>query len=150
MFGHHARTAITDIILIAVSITVAVSIALWISNLTLMHTRFEKIEVENQGVERSSSNGEIEVWFKVRNRGPSTVTINMLLINGEPAEHYVDSFNSTGNTFQPFTLESGEEVTYKLIDTDTQDTKGFRSGAMYEFTFHTAKGNNFKSNVKLP
>jgi len=174
---------IATIIIVAVAIVMSIAVAYWVLGLAGTFTRYEKLEIvsayaegsslkyrnatlSNQGVVYNNVTGW-NVTAKLRNTGSATATVNLILINGKPA----DIFNGTTtdinsrktvyawvlingklpNEVLPVTIEPGKEYTFKItIPRADFDGTAFTPGMTVEITFHTAAGSDYPKVVVLP
>jgi len=107
---------IATVIIVSVAIAIAVAVAFWMTGITGLFTRYEKLEVVNAyAIANSSSVGTSgfsakneKVWaivLTVKNTGTSDATLDALFINGKPFEVFENTslINATALTSENFT-----------------------------------------------
>ncbi|GAH74263.1 unnamed protein product [marine sediment metagenome] len=88
---------IATVILVAVTITVAVAVSYWMSNITGQYTAFEKIEIQSGYSTKiykpaDGTAGEELSWLvtiKLKNTGSAPSTITSCFVNEKPIEEYL-------------------------------------------------------------
>ena len=131
---------IATVIIVSVAIAIAVAVAFWMTGITGLFTRYEKIEVISAYAVKSGANFDIKV--SVKNTGTTTATIDNIFINGIP---YNDpSIGATVTPSLPQTLDPGGSVEFTIT------ISGFSSGQIVEVKLHTASGNEYPKSVQLP
>jgi len=130
---------IATVIIVSVAIAIAVAVAFWMTGITGIFTRYEKLEIVS-AYATAKTGGGYTVTVKVRNTGTTTVTIDDVFINGIP---YKDV--SGASVTLPDALSPGDEgqVTVELPNT-------FKAGQIVEIKIHTAAGNEYPKSVQLP
>ena len=91
---------IATVIIVSVAIAIAVAVAFWMTGITGLFTRYEKLEVINAyaiansspvGADKPFATWNSKVWvivLTVKNTGSSDATLDALFINGKPFEVY--------------------------------------------------------------
>ncbi|MCS7386126.1 MAG: DUF4352 domain-containing protein [archaeon GB-1867-005] len=79
---------IATVIIVSVAIAIAVAVAFWMTGITGLFTRYEKIEVTNAYAVWNDTDGPWLVVLQLRNSGSDTATIDDILINVKPSSAY--------------------------------------------------------------
>lgn len=152
---------IATVILVAVALTVAVSVAFWMGGIAGQYTKFEQVEINTAySVMHTGEGWKIHVYCK--NTGTETATITTVYVNEVPmnstgygasdfppdgnGDRVVTSVNSTGTT-----ISSGEETTvYVWIYNDgTVGYSEFSSGTTCTVILHSANAADYIKLVEL-
>jgi len=152
---------IATVIIVSVAIAIAVAVAFWMTGITGIFTRYEKLEIISAYAEKEPSGaptGYFRVTLRIRNTGSSDATIDNVFVNGVPVESsttgsmYVSqSANGStavnfGSSDQWISVNTGSSTTlYVFLDTDN-----YSSGQIVEIKVHTASGNEYPKSVQLP
>ena len=169
---------IATVIIVSVAIAIAVAVAFWMTGITGLFTRYEKLDVINAYAiyNKSVEGGTWALVLTVRNTGTSDVTLDELFINGKPFKTFSSSYDvnatylsetyfkgipsgavSVTNNGGDWAPGSSNNGTYSLptgeektfvIPLNVND--GFKSGQIVEVKLHTAGGNEFPKSVQLP
>ncbi|PDM26810.1 hypothetical protein CP083_01890 [Candidatus Bathyarchaeota archaeon B24-2] len=157
---------IATVILVAVAITVAVSVAFWMGGITGQYTRFEKLQVQDPVIVKSSDHWNLT--FTVKNVGSTDATIEELLINGEPFSSSTWNVNGSQVTNSTYVFASSTESGLSTVTgsnstisvtIESGNTYYIRvrlgasltsSGTALEFKFRTASGYEYPKMVTLP
>ena len=171
---------IATVIIVSVAIAIAVAVAFWMTGITGLFTRYEKLDVINAYALYNSSE---EVWaivLTIKNTGTTDATLDQLFVNGKPFNTYTYSYaypaanlttfkgvsNAipvTSNTTTPtytgdyWAPGSTTKGTYSLASGDEvtfvvplSKQDDFASGQIVEIKIHTAAGNEYPKSVQLP
>ena len=143
---------IATVIIVSVAIAIAVAVAFWMTGITGLFTRYEKLEVINA---YATKDNDFTIYVYVRNTGTSDATIDNIFINGKPpsdAGVNLIEETSAGTVFQPTQqfqsvgLATGGTATFTIILDGTK----YKSGQIVEVKLHTASGNEYPKSVQLP
>jgi flagellin-like protein len=145
---------IATIIIVAIAISIAIAVAYWMVGITGAFTRFEKLEVVSAYATAYSNDTYTGYKIKItlKNTGTTDTTINLIFINGKPAQDYtkVGLYNETAETW--WNLDNlniparmGSTISLEVYLPDT-----FKPGQSVEITLHTAGGKDYPKNVVLP
>ena len=159
---------IATVIIVSVAIAIAVAVAFWMTGITGLFTRYEKLEVIN-AYATSNGAGNWTVTLLIKNSGTSDATIDEIFINGKPLKAYASDAavlqGATAGTSSVtiylgnYTLPSdgigirtGEEYTINIIidNNNPNLNTDFSSGQIVEVKIHTAAGNEYPKSVQLP
>jgi flagellin-like protein len=144
---------IATIIIVAIAISIAIAVAYWMVGITGAFTRFEKLEFVSAYAINDQDGYNISMM--VKNTGTTDVTVNMIFINGKPAQDYksghIQFLNGSGNWDTNFTkfevkVNMGQSQTLKIW----LSTEDFKAGQSVEIIIHTAAGKDYPKNVVLP
>jgi len=144
---------IATVIIVSVAIAIAVAVAFWMTGITGLFTRYEKLEIVSAYA--TSSDGGWTITIIVRNTGTTDTTVDQVFINGIPSNQVdgISSFTVDGvsdTTFSPpnnpLSLRTGETATIQF----TLNSDGFKPGQIVEVKLHTAAGNEYPKSVQLP
>ena len=169
---------IATVIIVSVAIAIAVAVAFWMTGITGLFTRYEKLDVINAYAiyNESVEGGTWALVLTVRNTGTSDITLDQLFINGKPFSTFSSSYelkatflNSTSFKGIPsgainvtksdgdWAPGSTDKGTYPLHTGDEKtfviplcSKDDFKSGQIVEVKLHTAGGNEFPKSVQLP
>ena len=151
---------IATVIIVSVAIAIAVAVAFWMTGITGLFTRYEKLEVVNAYAIANESTGHFYIILTVKNTGSSDATIDEIFINGKPLSVVgaVVTTNETaatnpGNVTDWIStisqsLASGDELKL-VIDLGTIGST-FKHGQIVEVKIHTVAGNEYPRSVQLP
>jgi len=135
-------TIIATIIIVAIAIVMAISVAYWALGIGGSFTRFEKLQYTSAYALDSKT-----IKFNIKNTGTAAATISQVLINGIPMNVPSAPINGTitwDPTLNPVTLQPGDNVNGTL----TLDKA--HPGATIEVKMMTAAGNQYPDVVNLP
>jgi flagellin-like protein len=144
---------IATVILVAVSITIAVAVAYWMSGIAGQYNKFEKVEIQSAVC---TNNGTFwTINMKMKNTGTAVSTLISAFIN----EVEVDNYDSTGpvanvwatniNTTVNTVITSGETITvYFWMDSAKTGTT-LTSGTTTNIKIHSAGGMDYIILVEL-
>jgi len=162
---------IATVIIVSVAIAIAVAVAFWMTGITGLFTRYEKLEVVNayatysetiiqNDVENSvfwnaSQDGFTEGWnvtVVIKNTGSTDATIDEIFINGKPFSTYKIDGNQTilvngATSFSDIPIKTGETKTLTITIAAVDP---FSHGIIVEVKIHTAAGNEYPKSVQLP
>jgi len=168
---------IATVIIVSVAIAIAVAVAFWMTGITGLFTRYEKIEVTNAYAIWNDTDGPWLVVLQLRNSGSDTATIDDIFINVRPSAAYGDKIiiyysedrvsptnvTESDSTLEPgsgnfesidfsentLSLDAGEEITIAIIIKEPS-VSGFSHGQSVEFKVHTVAGKEYPKTVVLP
>ena len=75
---------IATVIIVSVAIAIAVAVAFWMTGITGLFTRYERVEITNCYADWDSTNELWKVIIQLRNSGSDDATIDEIFINGRP------------------------------------------------------------------
>ena len=162
---------IATVIIVSVAIAIAVAVAFWMTGITGLFTRYEKLEIVTAYALVSASDGTdyFYVILNVRNTGTTSTTIDNIFINGIP----LGSLNAVDNNVKvaarsaaitdptatelsynttiSYSIDSGEELWISInLGAVNNNPNGFTHGQIVEVKLHTAAGNEYPKSVQLP
>ena len=168
---------IATVIIVSVAIAIAVAVAFWMTGITGLFTRYEKIEVTNAYAIWNDTDGPWLVVLQLRNSGSDTATIDDIFINVRPSAAYEDDIiiyyaeerasptnvTQSNGDYKPgsgnwnpidfsngtLTLDAGEEKTIAIIIKGPNESE-FAHGQSVEFKVHTVAGKEYPKTVVLP
>ena len=138
---------IATVIIVSVAIAIAVAVAFWMTGITGLFTRYEKLEIVT-----AYADSNFNVYLTVRNTGTTSVTIDQVFINGIPAaEAHITSMVYDTETITDLNnigigLNPGDEVDITI----TLNSTYYEHGQIIEVKLHTAAGNEYPKSVQLP
>ncbi|MEM3926643.1 MAG: DUF4352 domain-containing protein [Desulfurococcaceae archaeon] len=142
---------LATVIIVAITITIAVVIALWISGIIGGFTRIERLDIVS-GYISETDNG-LMVTLIVKNTGTIDVTIEKILINNrlinlDKANLMIDNEPSK----LPYRIRVGENVTlvFDLLGALEGTGVNVMSGQMIEVRLRTSSGNDYLKLMFLP
>jgi len=147
---------IATVIIVSVAIAIAVAVAFWMTGITGLFTRYEKLEIVS-AYATAQAGGGWTVTLIVRNTGTTDVTIDNIFINGIPyntleGANAFSDLKADGDTVsEPLSiaLKPGDSKTI-TFDLTSEGTYKFTSGQVVEVKLHTAAGNEYPKSVQLP
>jgi FlaG/FlaF family flagellin (archaellin) len=136
-------TVIATIIIVAIAIVMAISVAYWAMGIGTSFTRFEKLTYTSAYA--SGVNTNYTINFGLKNTGTASATIepNTIYLNGQPLSSY-NTATASFTTPQP--IVSGGTFQGKITITDP----AFQSGMTVEMTIQSTAGNQYPEVVVLP
>jgi len=156
---------IATVIIVSVAIAIAVAVAFWMTGITGLFTRYEKLEVVN-AYATSNGAGNWTIFLTVKNSGTSDATIDEVFINGRPLNAYTNTTVCTANQTTDSTIvlgnetlsasgisvKTGESYTLEIVIDNANSclNMDFASGQIIEIKLHTAAGNEYPKSVQLP
>ena len=159
---------IATVIIVSVAIAIAVAVAFWMTGITGLFTRYEKLEVVN-AYATSNGAGNWTVTLTIKNSGTSDATIDEIFINGKPLKAYAENASVVtaasagqssitvylGNYTLPpdgISISTGKTYTINIIidNNNPNINTNFTSGQIVEVKIHTAAGNEYPKSVQLP
>jgi flagellin-like protein len=141
---------IATVILLAVSITVAVAIASYMSGITQSNANFEKVEIMSAYSEYDSGFWTVNVHIK--NAGPTDATLSYIMINGNTIDAYdtgPTSGNWTTNMIEDEIIESGQTIKIQIYLARDKAGKYVSSGTTIDIRLHSIRGFDYIKLVKL-
>ena len=156
---------IATVIIVSVAIAIAVAVAFWMTGITGLFTRYEKLEIVSAYavVDKVDDTDHFFVILNVKNTGTTSTTIDNVFINGRPMNSFSEVGAGTSNSIisDPSELDTTTSIKYSLDPGDEVwvgidlgkvegNTDGFTSGQIIEVKLHTAAGNEYPKSVQLP
>lgn len=137
---------IATVILVAVAITVSVSVAYWMGGISSLYTRLEKVEISSVVVNKGTSN--YTITMSVKNTGSADATVDNVMINGKILTQYTSPVVTA--TYSPVggAIVAGSTSTV-TISIPTQSIPPFTPGTTLEVKLHTAAGKEYPQMVTL-
>jgi flagellin-like protein len=155
---------IATVILISVTIVVAVAVAYWMGSIAGGYTSFEQIEMPSiygKAITTTPFDGW-NITIELRNTGSADATIGNLFINGKPLKDYSSlsaklysyvSGVETDVTSLLYTngvhVTRGNSVTL-VLQLPINSVEGFTAGTRVDLRVHTAAGQDYPGQVRLP
>jgi len=148
---------IATVILVAVTIVVAVSVAYWMGSIASSYTAFEQIDIPTSYPEWNTTGWKVHVELK--NSGSADATINNIFLNQKPLKDYL-----AGNIEVNYTMPDGsykiadlqsigisihKGSTVKVIVYIADVTEGCSHGTNVNLKLHSAAGYDYTTQVKL-
>jgi flagellin-like protein len=136
---------IATVILVAVAITVSVSVAYWMGGISSLYTRLEKIEVQS-AVASKGVTGNYTITLAVKNTGSADATIDSVFINGKPLSQFtgVTTNLAVGGT----SVVAGGSASV-VVNVVAGAGAPFSAGTTIEVKLHTAAGKDYPQMVTL-
>jgi len=137
---------IATVILVAVAITVSISVAYWMGGISSLYTRLEKIEIHSITAEKGVA-GNYTITLTAKNTGSADATIDSVKINGIPLSQFpgVISDLAVGGT----SVLAGGSASV-TISVPAGQGAPFTIGTTLEVALHTAAGKDYPQMVNLP
>ena len=136
---------IATVILVAVAITVSISVAYWMGGISSLYTRLEKIEIHSITAEKGVA-GNYTITLAVKNTGSADATIDSVMINGRPLSQFpgVTTTIAVGGT----SVVAGGSASVNVLVPAGQGVP-FTAGTTIEVKLHTAAGKDYPQMVTL-
>jgi flagellin-like protein len=136
---------IATVILVAVAITVSVSVAYWMGGISSLYTRLEKIEVQSITAVKGVA-GNYTITLAAKNTGSADATIDSVMINGKPLSQYpgVTADLAVGGT----SVVAGGSASVNIAVPAGQGVP-FTIGTTLEVKLHTVAGKDYPQMVTL-
>ena len=115
------ESSISTIVLLAVTITVAVSVAYWMGGINAIYAQFEKVEVSSISCNmiRGLTRNYWEIEISCKNSGPKSTTLDSIYVNNLKIDTIglVPPIGSicTTLTIDNRILNSGESVRFSIL-----------------------------------
>jgi len=138
---------IATVILVAVAITVSVSVAYWMGGISSMYTRLEKIEVSS-AIATKNVDGTYTVALAVKNTGSADATIDNVMINGKLLSQFSPAPTAVFVPASGAVVSGGTATVTVTIPANA--TAPFTSGTTLEVKLHTSAGKDYPQMVTLP
>jgi FlaG/FlaF family flagellin (archaellin) len=137
---------ITTVIIVAVGITIAIAVALWMTGLVGAFMGYEKVEIRSAFPEPSGNTWVIHLTYL--NTGSSPAKIDNVFINNVP----YNSWNATLDTNLPWDANIGVEASHTITITSGSIYGGQKlvSGVTIEIKLHSTGGKEYFTSVVLP
>ena len=162
---------IATVIIVSVAIAIAVAVAFWMTGITGLFTRYEKIEITNAYAVWTSNDTD-NLWIitlQLRNSGSDDATIDELFINVKPSGAYdvIDIFYTSDKQSPDsygdisgweemnfaagdnIVLSAGQDCTLAVVIV-YQAEGNFQHGQSVEIKVHTVAGKEYPKTVVLP
>ena len=136
---------IATVILVAVAITVSVSVAYWMGGISSLYTRLEKIEVSSATVSKTTA-GNYTISLAVRNTGSADATIDAVMINGKTLSQFTPVPTTSVGAGTAVPAGSSATVTVYIA---ANAGAPFTAGTTIEVKLHTASGKDYPQMVTL-
>lgn len=129
---------VAAVILLAVSIVVAASLAYWAGGLTGLYTESEKVEITS-AYSMSWTNGTSgwTITLNLKNSGSADASIDSMFINGKPPSEYASSLNVT---VLPLHIASGQTAMFSF---EIRRGSDFSAGTIIDIKLHSAIGHMY-------
>jgi flagellin-like protein len=152
---HALSPVIATVILVAVAITLAAAAAYWIQGIVSSNQNAEVVEILSKSC--SYDDDTWAIGLKVKNAGPTYVTISNVYINDAEVMSYDNKVPGQGKTsttlpFAGLRFQSGEtkNVTICIDGPEGTDRYGaFRNGLSVNVMLHSVNGFNYPILVEL-
>jgi len=140
---------ITTVIIVAVGITIAIAVALWMTGLVGAFMGYEKVEIRSAFPEPLEEGGWT-VHITYINTGSSPAKIDNVFINNVP----YDSWDPAAelDTDLPWPANIGTEEKHEITITDSSEygNQKLVSGVTIEIKLHSTGGKEYFTSVVLP
>jgi FlaG/FlaF family flagellin (archaellin) len=136
---------IATIILVAISIVMAISVAYWALGIGGSFTKFEKIQYTY--AYPTSDGSDWSIHLNIKNTGTATATINNIFLNGQPYDTYTTALPTV--TFDPDStlVNPGQNSTVTITAAYSEQ---WASGMSVQVDVMTAAGNSYPTTVMIP
>ncbi len=143
---------IATIILVAISIVMAISIAYWALGIGNSFTKFEKVQYSSAPYATYDQiNSQWKITTSIQNTGTATATVNNVFLNGQPYNTYTPAgvVNPAPVSGVIASLAPGKSATI-TVTLANQGGGAWVSGMSVQFDIVTAAGNSYPTTVTLP
>jgi len=137
---------ITTVIIVAVGITIAIAVALWMTGLVGAFMGYEKVEIRNKYPEPTATGWTIHLTYL--NTGSTATKIDGVYINDAP----YDAWGAGLNSSLPWSANIGEEQsqTITIPENATYGGQHLVSGVTVQIKLHSTGGKEYFTSVVLP
>jgi FlaG/FlaF family flagellin (archaellin) len=150
---------ITTVIIVAVGITIAIAVALWMTGLVGAFMGYEKVEIRSAFPEPQTGGGW-KIYISYLNTGSSPAKIDGVFVNNIPYNSWSGtgwalSWTEEGGSAQsslPANANIGKKVDLVLTIPDgaTYGNQKLVSGVTVEIKLHSTGGKEYFTSVVLP
>ena len=150
---------ITTVIIVAVGITIAIAVALWMTGLVGAFMGYEKVEIRSAFPEPTTTPAGWTIHLTYINTGSSPAKIDNVFINnvpysswsGPPTLSWAETGGGTGTTL-PAPANIGKEVSLDIVigSGATYGNQKLVSGVTIEIKLHSTGGKEYFTSVVLP
>lgn len=117
---------IATVIIVSVAIAIAVAVAFWMTGITGLFTRYERVEITNCYADWNTTAKAWIIVIQLRNSGSDDATIDEIFINGRPhaaitnlQDHYIGYVSQkTSASLTNDTLGGTNQYVYAQYDID--------------------------------
>jgi hypothetical protein len=147
------EATVSTVILLAVTITVAVSVAYWMGGINATYTQYEQLEINTItcNIVRGLTRYYWEIEIKCKNAGPRTITIDTLFLNDMPinSRELIPPIGgiSSNLPINGKTISSGETITISIFIDGTFEN--LSSGTTILVELHSSMGMEYTKQVNL-
>ncbi|MEM2929879.1 MAG: DUF4352 domain-containing protein [Thermoproteota archaeon] len=138
---------ITTVIIVAVGITIAIAVALWMTGLVGAFMGYEKIEVRSAFASGNAYTGWT-VSISYINTGSTPASIDNVFINNAPYDEW--GITLTPNLPWPANIGVEEDVEIDIPSGATFSDQVLTSGVTVTIKFHSTGGKEYFTSVVLP
>lgn len=155
---------ITTVIIVAVGITIAIAVALWMTGLVGAFMGYEKVEIRSRFADPQVGGGWI-VTIKYKNTGSTPAKIDNVFLNNVPftewdsGETTIDWETDTASgtldpddstTFAPANVGEDVELTITIPADAQYGGQTLTSGVTVEIKLHSTGGREYFTSIVLP
>jgi FlaG/FlaF family flagellin (archaellin) len=149
---------ITTVIIVAVGITIAIAVALWMTGLVGAFMGYEKVEIRSVYADPQTEGGWT-VYLSYINTGSSPAKIDNVFINGAPFKSWKDitiTYDSKelnpddSSTFAPANVGTAGQLKIEISDGAAFGNQKLVSGVTIEIKLHSTGGKEYFASVVLP
>lgn len=138
---------ITTVIIVAVGITIAIAVALWMTGLVGAFMGYEKIEIRSCFATGNNNDGWV-ITISYINTGSSPASIDNVFVNNVP----IDTWGITADPELPWSANVGgaETVTLEIPSGTSYSNQNLVSGVTVTIKLHSTGGKEYFTSVVLP
>lgn len=143
---------ITTVIIVAVGITIAIAVALWMTGLAGAFMGYEKIEIRS-AFPNPSSGGGWDIVINYLNTGSTPAKIDNVFINNIPYDEWTTIScvpDIAGGTYAEANIGVEGTITLTLTDPCTYGDQNLVSGVTVTIKLHSTGGKEYFTSVVLP
>ncbi|MGC8831630.1 MAG: DUF4352 domain-containing protein [Thermoproteota archaeon] len=150
---------ITTVIIVAVGITIAIAVALWMTGLVGAFMGYEKIEIRSAYVDVAAGGGWT-VYIRYKNTGSTPTKIDNVFLNNVPFDSWNPEVNVAGNngplnpddstTFPSADVGSDGTLTIDISPDAATGSQTLTSGVTVSIKIHSTGGKEYFTSVVLP
>lgn len=120
---------IATVIIVSVAIAIAVAVAFWMTGITGLFTRYERVEITNCYADWNSTGNFWVIVIQLRNSGSDDATIDEIFINGRPHSAITNltdvQIQYYNGKVSPYISRAGTTLQVGSSDTSTTDFTEF-------------------------
>jgi len=140
---------ITTVIIVAVGITIAIAVALWMTGLVGAFMGYERIEIRS-AYPAPETTGGWKIYITFNNTGSSPTKIDNIFVNNIPISDWNPPIDCDKKFPIPVDVGKGEKVTLTIKQDTSAPGISLTSGVTVQIKLHSTGGKEYFTSVVLP